>query len=83
MSVIRYQIGDRVRLWSNGNNAPIYLLSAVGTVKAIKRTRVLVEFDGESLPRLINHEHLRPKAWMPEQGDKSIPGWKAMLRGLK
>jgi hypothetical protein len=79
MSVVRYQVGDRVRLWSNGHNAPMYLRNEVGTVKAIKRTRVLVEFDHETLPRLINHDLLRPKAWMPQEGDKYIPGWRAML----
>ena len=65
-SVIVYEVGDRVRLWSNGHNAPMYLLDAVGTVKAIKRTRMLIDFDCESLPRLINREHLRPTEWRPQ-----------------
>jgi hypothetical protein len=53
-------VGDRVRLHYNGDNAPMWLLDELGTVTKAYRARVVVEFDVEAPhSRTINKALLR------------------------
>jgi len=72
--------GYRVRLFENGSEAPMWLLGDVGTVTKVNRSRVVVEFDSESMSpvmefgtvrpwsRAISKENLRPASWKPSDG---------------
>lgn len=62
------RVGDRVRLHENGANAPTWLLGEVGTVTKVNRSRVVVQFDAESMSRAINKKNLRPASWKPSDG---------------
>ena len=74
------RVGDRVRLFENGSEAPMWLLGDVGTVTKVNRSRVVVEFDTESMSpvmefgtvrpwsRAISKENLRPASWKPSDG---------------
>ena len=60
--------GDRVRLHETGDNAPVWLLSDLGTVMKVNRTRAVVKFDIATMSRAINMSHLRPASWKPSDG---------------